>query len=187
MSIINDALKKVEKSLGYDYSAVAAKKNIPPPGPRVNNYLIYALIFVFGLFLENTFFLYFFRPQAGLPGRHYLQTQNTPLQLSSQELVDLKEELPGQPVPETTQVTLLEPPAAPAAPADEEKAEKDRQNALVLNGIFFSQDNGYYALINNKIVKEGDDIEGAIVKSIDLNNVELESKGGKLVKLSKGR
>nr|MBC8436521.1 hypothetical protein [Candidatus Omnitrophota bacterium] len=59
--------------------------------------------------------------------------------------------------------------------------------SLVLNGIFFSQDEGYYALVNNKIVKVGDDIDGAKVRHIDFDNVELESEAGLLVKLSRGR
>ena len=41
---------------------------------------------------------------------------------------------------------------------------------LVLNGIFFSQEEGY-ALVNNHIVKVGDKVGGALVKRIDVNEV----------------
>jgi hypothetical protein len=47
---------------------------------------------------------------------------------------------------------------------------------FVLNGVFFSQNEGC-ALINNHIVKKGDTVEGAVVKQIRLDEVELESDG----------
>jgi hypothetical protein len=46
--------------------------------------------------------------------------------------------------------------------------------ALNLNGIFYS-DEGSYALVNNKIVKEGDVIEGWLVTRIGIGEVELKS------------
>lgn len=52
----------------------------------------------------------------------------------------------------------------------------DVKPAFTLNGVFFSQNEGY-ALINNQIVKEGDVISGAIVKRIILDEVELEYAG----------
>jgi len=53
---------------------------------------------------------------------------------------------------------------------------------LTLNGLFFSQNQGY-VLINNRILKEGDTIEGATVKRILLDGVELEADGA-IIKLS---
>ncbi len=47
--------------------------------------------------------------------------------------------------------------------------------SLVLSGIFFSEDQGY-ALINNRIVKEGDLIDGAVLVRVSLNEVELKSQ-----------
>lgn len=47
--------------------------------------------------------------------------------------------------------------------------------SLALSGIFFSEDQGY-ALINNKIVKEGDIIDGAVLLKVSLNDVELKSQ-----------
>lgn len=53
--------------------------------------------------------------------------------------------------------------------------------ALALNGVFFSEDEGY-ALINNRIVKKGDRIEGATVMKISMEEVDLDF-GGSVIKL----
>ncbi|MDI6606373.1 MAG: hypothetical protein QME65_04455 [Candidatus Omnitrophota bacterium] len=175
MSIIHEALKKVEKSV--DSYSPAKEIRIPPPGRKINKYLIYALIFCFGLFIENTFFLFILRPQ-----NTYRESQ---LQLSSEMISDPLKELP-----EDTPLVTTELASSPETPSPAKIAEDEpeaQRTALVLNGIFFSQDDGYYALINNKIVKVGDDVDGAIVKYIDLDNVELESEAGLLVKLSRER
>jgi predicted transcriptional regulator len=47
----------------------------------------------------------------------------------------------------------------------------------MLNGVFFSKDQGY-ALINNKVVKQGDSVEGVKIKKVNLDDVELESSTG---------
>ena len=176
MSIIHEALKKVEKSINSYYPAKEIK--LPPPGRKINKYLIYALIFCFGLFIENTFFLFILRPQ-----NTYRENQ---LQLSSEIIPGpAKEELPEDAALLTTELALS--PEAPSPAKITEDEPEAQRTALVLNGIFFSQDDGYYALINNKIAKVGDDVDGAIVKHIDLDNVELESEAGLLVKLSRER
>jgi len=54
-------------------------------------------------------------------------------------------------------------------------AQEESPPALVLNGIFFSENKGY-ALINNQILKEGDTIEGATVVKINANAVDLKFK-----------
>lgn len=181
MSIINDALKKVEKSFAYGYPAAAG---ITPTGHkkiRTNKYLIYALVFVFGLFLENTYFLFFFHPERTfINSPASRQTPDKGLLLSSQQ-----QQLPTNGLPETPPAAAAEASYPPVPDANEIKETKEIE--LVLNGIFFSQDKSFYALINNKIVKEGDDIEGAIVRKIDSTDVELESAAGKLIKLSQGR
>ncbi|MBL7070513.1 MAG: hypothetical protein ISS27_03475 [Candidatus Omnitrophica bacterium] len=46
---------------------------------------------------------------------------------------------------------------------------------LVLNGIFFSGGAGY-ALINNQILEEGDGISGLVVRKITEGDVELKTK-----------
>lgn len=56
---------------------------------------------------------------------------------------------------------------------------------LVLNGIFSSGDQSY-ALINNRIVKPGESVAGARVKSISFTTVELEF-GSQKITLSNGK
>jgi hypothetical protein len=51
---------------------------------------------------------------------------------------------------------------------------------LVLNGIFASEA-GSYALINNRIVREGETISGAKVVRIYANKVELNAFGKEII------
>ncbi|MFA5156265.1 MAG: hypothetical protein WC532_02585 [Candidatus Omnitrophota bacterium] len=60
--------------------------------------------------------------------------------------------------------------------------KKTDQPALVLNGVVFSPGSSY-ALINNRIVKEGDKIEGITVVRIAQDIVELQD-GDKSFKLT---
>ncbi|MFH0826751.1 MAG: hypothetical protein V1923_02515 [Candidatus Omnitrophota bacterium] len=61
-------------------------------------------------------------------------------------------------------------------------AEKKESDALVLNGIFSSQVQAY-ALINNRICKVGDVVNGATVRYISDDEVTLEDRG-RLFKLT---
>jgi hypothetical protein len=78
----------------------------------------------------------------------------------------------------STPVPLPVPPPAPAITTtlkkqpSEEKIKSPRA-VLALNGIVLSPGSSY-ALINNKIVKEGDKIEGIIVVRITKDSVELK-------------
>lgn len=190
MSIIHEALKKVEKSINnyYPVNEIKIPPQAPRPGRAINKYLIYGLIFCFGLFIENTFFLFILRPEnAYLASKATFSnpSRESQFQLSSERITEPQKDSPQDSTLVTTQLASV-----PDAPSSAKSAEDDTQaqtTALVLNGIFFSQDDGYYALINNKIVKVGDDVNGAIVKHIDLDNVELESGTGLLVKLSRER
>jgi len=65
--------------------------------------------------------------------------------------------------------------------ADNDAAEDNKKAAaepplLVLNGTLLS-DGEKFAIINNQIVKMGDEIDGAVVKKITVNAVELEFAG----------
>ncbi len=64
-------------------------------------------------------------------------------------------------------------PVGPPAPA---VVQNTKMPEILLNGIFYSG-NETYALINNKIVKTGDDVEGALVRDIQADSVELELGG----------
>lgn len=64
-------------------------------------------------------------------------------------------------------------------------SRKESKEPLILNGIFFSQEEPY-ALINNQIVKETETIGGATVKRIKVDEVELERQGS-IITLKKSK
>ncbi|HTY45602.1 MAG TPA: type II secretion system protein N [Patescibacteria group bacterium] len=145
MSIIYDALRKVEK------------KVVPPhvtAGRKIWLYMLFASVALCGFFL------------AGL-----IST------LSVKALARLKP-------PKTAAIAAAahnRAPAAVAAPAAAvvaapATAPSAARPNLVLNGVFFSDQDGY-ALINNQIVKEGDTIENAKVTAVVKDGVELEVEG----------
>ena len=67
-------------------------------------------------------------------------------------------------------------------PEDKVETKKELSASFVLNGVFFSGNEGY-ALINNRVVKKGDVIDGATVVGIALDEVDLEAEGS-VIKLS---
>ncbi len=73
----------------------------------------------------------------------------------------LKKETPELPVEQN--IPIQAPPIAP---------ENLTPPSLTLSGIFFSNDEGL-ALINNRVLKEGDKIDGAVIKRITPETVEL--------------
>lgn len=148
MSIINEALKKAEKSIHA--APPAAKKNT---GKR---YVFYGAVLVLAVVVETGLFNLVSR--SGAPKSAQVEPV-TALPIPAQQLMPS-----SAPVP---------PPPPPSAPP----LEKKTTPKLALNGIFFSEDKGYYALINNRIVKKGDIIEGAQVSRIDLDKVEIVSEG----------
>ena len=161
MSIIYDALKKVEAS-GVDDSKTKLDKGIDrgiKSKPKI--YLLYALMVCLGFFIANFFYRMF------IP-KHLLHTSL--IAIKSQPLIDKKQE-----------ATTLE-----TSPSIETGTETKKETPALfnLNGVFFSEDEGY-ALINNKIVKQGDKIDGATIVRITLDEVELDS-GGTIIKLSTG-
>lgn len=148
MSIIYDALKKVERS--YDAKAGAKKEEKHPKFVFKKIYFLYLLLIGISVVTARFFF-----------------TKAPPQQVEPAQVQ----------APPQVQVPLTVPaPQEAQAPAPPIDTKKKLEESLVLNGIFFSGDEGY-ALINNQIVKQGDLIEGATVKQIGLNEVELEFEG----------
>lgn len=142
MSIIYDALKKVEKA--------AVTQNNPSPRNKADykSYFLYILIAVLGIIAASLFFNFipaFFK-------------KTTPPKVTA----------PLPPPPQEQPVALVPVPEVPAPPHEPPQ--------FTLNGIFFSEGQGY-ALINNQIVRQGDEISGAIVESIAENEVELTFRG----------
>jgi hypothetical protein len=156
MSIIYDALKKVEEANTAGAKPEAAKQK-KHPKPKVKSYFLYALIVCLGFFIGNLVFGF-------LSG-------SAPKSLSiDKNQYAAKTGTKVKPAP----LSFIMPPAA--------EVKKKQQGSWVLSGVFFSENEGY-ALINNQIAKEGDVIDGATVKRISLHGVELESAGS-TVKLS---
>lgn len=114
----------------------------------VSIYLFAGLVVVAGVFIANIIFSLFINPKAA----------DVVQQPVKQVVVDT----PQKP-PQTVRDVPVVKPANNSFPS------------LVLNGIFFSEDQGY-ALINNKIVKEGDSVDGAVLIKIGRNYVELKSQ-----------
>lgn len=162
MSIIYDALKKIEKSKSVTPENAPKKDASSRPKPKM--YLLYILVVCLGWGIANLFFSFFTRPpQVGKPKKIAA--------------------LPALPQPVTT--------APPEVKVKEEiklplpEVRRQSEFSLVLNGVFFSQDEGY-ALINNRIVKAGDIIDGAFIKHIGLEEVEVEFEGS-IIKLYTNR
>lgn len=169
MSIIYDALKKVEKT-NFSYPAAAAdaqkQAKAVPYKPSKRALLLYSFAMVFVLFLGNIVYSFISRPDKTAPRTETLQEK------------PVAPSLPSAPVP-----ALKEAPAAEVLPVKiEETTVQKAPPPFVLSGVFFSQQEGY-ALINNQIVKEGDVVDGATVKRINMNEVELDFSGSS-VKLS---
>ena len=160
MSIINEALKKTEQSIHKN-----AAKEALPSGRKlaIKHYVIYILILIAGLFLSNFIFTLIsakVKTSSGL--NQSLSSTNQPVKEIS-------------PILSTAIVT-----SAPVF-----KENKTPGADFVLNGIFFSDHNSY-ALVNNAIVRENDFVDGAKVKTISANTVELDS-GDKRITLTTQR
>ena len=160
MSIIYDALKKVENKLEesktHDMRIVLfAKKNLP-----IKIFILFLAVLSLGFFMAKALFSFGFAqksiPAASLPAP--INTSRAP----KQQVINIPQEL-------NEKSASIEPGVS--APSQNKASDL---SSLVLNGIFFSGQEGY-ALINNQILKEGDVIEGAKITRITLEGVELES------------
>lgn len=86
--------------------------------------------------------------------------------------------------PKAAQQQLRPSPPPPqvmvkAAQGAANEGKSEDKITFVLTGVFIA-DGEKCALINNKIVKEGDTLSGARVKSIELDKVELQYAGSTL-------
>lgn len=158
MSIIYDALKKIEKNNARQSPDTDAKKTSKPKiNPKV--YLLYVLFVAAGFAVANFIFSIFARP---------IQEND----LSSGRPLPVKTLPAAVPVAEKQAAV----PPAPAVTQTQPQADAAATQSFGLSGVFFSEEEGY-ALINSKVVKVGDTIDGAVVKSVDLSGVELDYNG----------
>ena len=170
MSIIHDALKKTEKTVNNPAEENDPNKPSPevraalkkkPLRKRIKTIFLYLFIAALGLFLGDRYF-------------GYITTQvksmfKSPVRIRPQPSPSAAG-IASKPGP-----TLLE--NIPILPS-----RKKESRELKLNGVFFSQNEGF-ALINNRMVKVGDLVAGAKILKIELDEVELEQDGA-VVKLS---
>lgn len=157
MSIIYEALKKVEGNITDADAVVMPKPRRLKKLSKRRVYLLYVLAGCFVLFLANIAFLKFSGPRNSM-------VKNLPPSISGNNPQD-----PAQANPET-KIAEAPKPQEPVLPS------------FVLNGLFFSGNDGY-ALVNNQIVREGDVVDGAEVERIIDNAVELKCQG-KEIKLT---
>ncbi len=159
MSIIHEALKKVEASNNRQ------AKPLPKADKRNNlkTYALYLIMAALGFVCANLIFSFFTKPLHKV----YSATAKQKTSLARPVLVN----------PATAPRASL-----PAASRESPGLKKEALPSLVLEGVFFSGEEGY-ALINNKIVKEGEKIMGVTVVRITLEGVELKSKDS-ITKLS---
>lgn len=163
MSIIYDALKKAQESINPNLKQGANLKT-PGPSSKLKIILFYVLILGLGLAISNIIFSF-----VGVPA-----VKPVAKKIESTPNLAVKEK------PKVENIVELEPlPALTVVP----RSQSAKQ--FILSGVFFSQDEGY-ALINNQIVKKGDTVDDAVVLSIGLNGVELNS-GGVTLKITKSK
>jgi len=166
MSIIYDALKKVETKIA-DSGIKPEVLDLPKKSPsKLKSYLFYLLILGAGFIIAGTIFI------LSNPQKKPLAMLNK----IAKPAAGLKKITTA--VSEKLKLPTLakEPPTTPISSALSEESASGSPPILVLNGVFFSENEGY-ALINNQIVREGDVINGATVERINLQGVELKSEG----------
>jgi hypothetical protein len=156
MSIINDALKKTQTRLQEN-------KSLSPPGEKKSPRLGF-LFFLFGLVGCGLWVLFFVSPgsqgrtkQASLP-------KEPPASTVISQLPPEPQKAEPQQAPAPIVQTFFSTPSPPAAVE------------LTINGII-EMDGELIALINNKIVKEGDEIDGKRIVKITSESVEILDNG----------
>lgn len=157
MSIIYDALQKVGSSIDLAPEAKAKKR-----GPRLALYLLLAVVIGVALFFGWRFFSPAVKSAiAPVKEEAILPPAATP---PAEEAVSVKEE----------PAAVLEPSSSPLPAEPEEEIEP--LPSFISSGVFFSEGEAF-ALVNNRIVKEGDTIEGAKVLKITLEGIMLDYNG----------
>jgi len=137
--------------------SLAMKKfTLPPLDAR--NVALFIAVACIGMFIAYQAFRFL---EAPLRKQQVILQQSSPQPLSA----PVKEAVPA-----------LASVPAPAPPV----VETGRQPTLILNGILCSQDEDL-ALINGRVVKEGEKIEGAVVRSISEESVVLEFGGKRII------
>ena len=159
MSIIYDALKKIQTDTKNNNILVPERKPLNTKNHKYRTYFLAAILLAF---ISAYVFL---RPAPNPPSSLAQQKQVTDPQASEE-------------------ATLTTPALTYTSPSEEMMFEvssndEPKTPSLSLNGLFFSE-NEKYAIINNQIVREGDVLAGATVKRITSSGVELDFEGSSL-------
>lgn len=174
MSIIFDALDKLEKTKKVDNSAVLDTRE--EKNNKTTNILKFILLHGDKKYLVYTVILIisFFIVKSGvtfLSKNNNLSPQKTVYSLKQSDLKNAQSSLAPR-----NDLNIIKILGAGSGIINNTK--------LVLNGIAFSFDSkDNFALINNTVVKEGDKINGEIVHRISEDWVELQAKDSKTYKL----
>jgi cytoskeletal protein RodZ len=134
-------------------------------------YLLYAFALCLGLFAANIFFKFITR--ASERNIKALETKKTK---SYAEKTEASPSLQAN-IAAITEVSKAGQPQTAA------KKPVQYQELLVVNGIFISHGEKSYALVNNRIVKEGDTIKGLKLVRITIDGLELSDPEGLIIKL----
>jgi len=165
MSIIYEALKKVSAAQSNSSGPGPGPKPVIPRKNKIKSYLFCILLIALGLFFAGIFFSIFINPNPVSQDTKVLSVvkKDKPT-VTDSPILPITEK---PPLP-TNEAAVSLPSSNPDLPLTEEK--------LILSGVYFSQEQGY-ALINGQIVKVGDTVSGALVKSITLEGVSLDVQG----------
>ncbi len=158
MSIINEALKKTERTIQENAHPAAPSTK---PKKAFFSYMLYGLILVIGIILSNYVFNLI---RINTAAKQNLKKTSPTVTVLTNISLPSKTETKNE-ITSTSSPLNAEPEIKP-------KAEVN----FVLNGIFFSG-NDTYALINNQIVRNGDLIEGAKIIKITVKTVEIDNAG----------
>jgi len=194
MSIIYDALKKVETKVDATNKNTSDLKTKKSQGPK-RKFVIwrfYVLAICLG-FMAAYFFFTYFAPQeklflikdtlsakflpkkAELPVKSKTRTE-IKQKTEAQNIVPQQPSPPGGSASITASTTQIKPANVSAEDKFSMFSEQSKQQqplSLDLNGLFISGEE-VYALINNRVLRVGDVIDGATVKRITQDTVELE-------------
>ncbi|RJP28802.1 MAG: hypothetical protein C4533_03150 [Candidatus Omnitrophota bacterium] len=170
MSIIYDALKKLEgrrvrpkKDPLADISAdkltanQTENKEQKKKNFKLKSAAIYIFVVIFGFISAKLIFNYF-------PSFWNNYGRSKPKERI--ELINVTATDAAKPAQQ-----ILPKDTAPSTIAGQQK-RYEKAPELELNGIFYSEDESY-ALVNNQIVKAGDNIDGVDIVEINENNVKV--------------
>lgn len=209
MSIIYDALKKVQGELKIKNTPASdteketiTEKKTPA---AINPVILYPIVLILG-FLFTGVVYHFLIPSLKTEGKASVLAKKTEPadKKTGKEKSQAKTASPSKPISPPASKVIVPPVNTPAvaatpkpvqenilnAPIIEQKKEPPVENeplpTLTLNGIFFTGKIGY-ALINNRIVREGDRISGLVVKKIKTDLVELGGNNSRVTVLRNPR